>query len=168
MGNRVVLGGLRDLVLKNCSRESPLVEELVMAAPDVDRHVFKQQFEDVRRTVQRGTLVANEFDYALEASKQRHSTWTRALEGTQASRAGQGGSDIIVLHGLDSIDLTPLSSSGLGHGVFATSPVAIDDLQALLNHHTPIEQRATELGHLTAQSRTNRKGVAMPYWTMQP
>lgn len=119
MGARVTAHALQRL---NGKRKGKL-KDLILAAPDIDQAVFAQEWERVlRRAAKRWTLYASSQDRAIMSSVAAH-RWPRA---------GTGGDEILLLDGLDSIDVAPSDLDLLGHGYFAENKQVIDDLFMLL------------------------------------
>jgi esterase/lipase superfamily enzyme len=124
MGNLVVLDALKN----NAGSASPLqLDQLIMAAPDVDRGTFERQLPDVQKIIQGATLYASGADKALMASK------VLAIY----PRAGDVPTGIgpVVLPNLDTIDVTEIGDEllGLNHAEFATNRAVMDDLKILLD-----------------------------------
>jgi esterase/lipase superfamily enzyme len=135
MGNSVVLGALMDY--HDLSR--PLLSELIMVAPDVDRDYYVQTMPKIEKLAASVTLYASSADRAMVAAKK--------LAG--ASRAGDfvGGVPTLV-PGVETIDVTAIGSEifGLNHDLFANSRSAIDDIGLIIKAHLhPPRARLSEI-----------------------
>jgi len=123
MGNRVLIGALRQYLLARASADPQHVfGQIVFTAPDVDRDYFIAATGSLARIAQRLTLYASNSDYALRMSQIIHS----------APRAGFAGSTIIRLPGVDTIDMSGVPADLLGHSYYAANGGAVYDLLHLL------------------------------------
>lgn len=117
MGNQLVLDALKGSRAKG-------VGEYVLAAPDVDKHVFFDAVPRVRRRVAGMTLYASAHDKALMAS--------RTLAGS-IGRAGQVLEDgPLVVPGVETIDVSALGADFLGHSEYGKQRSIMTDLRLLL------------------------------------
>ena len=124
MGNEVALHAL---VNPGATPLKP-INELIMAAPDVDRTIFEQQLARRLSQVAKGvTLYASSKDLALAASKKAH-------EGVRAGDILPAPRGPITAPNIDTIDVSALGIEmfGLNHSTFATAPSLIGDLKVLL------------------------------------
>ncbi len=112
MGNRVLGMALEDLEVE----KEPLFNEVIMAAPDVDKDLFEQMAQEWVGKAERITLYASSHDYVLSASKRFHANHDRAGESDE----------ILVVKGVDSIDASNASSDRSGHGYLFHSSVLAD------------------------------------------
>lgn len=129
MGNRAMTVALSEI-----SREpqGPRFDQIALVAPDIDADVFKRDIAPrIVTTGERVTLYASATDQALEASKKVHA----------APRAGDASDGALVVPGIDTIDVTGLDTSFLGHSYFAENRSVIADLIYLLHQGTPPEER---------------------------
>jgi esterase/lipase superfamily enzyme len=134
MGNRALTQALADLAASPGGTAQPQLHfrEVILAAPDVDRDVFEQLADAISKTADRVTLYASSHDEALAASKRLH-------EGPRAGEAGQG---LLVMKGIDTIDVSTVDTSFLGHSYFGDNTSVISDIQRLLKEGFPPGQRA--------------------------
>jgi esterase/lipase superfamily enzyme len=123
MGNQIVLDALAH------ARDSEIrvtLNEVIMAAPDVDRDVFNSVIGRVK-TVSNGlTLYASSADKALVASR---------MKAGGVPRAGDvPDSGPILTSGMDSIDVTALGNDlfGINHDVYSSNRSLINDVGRLL------------------------------------
>jgi esterase/lipase superfamily enzyme len=119
MGNRALVAALSAVA----SQPSPRFGEAVFAAPDVDAEAFRQAYPSLRGAFARGTLYASSNDRALLASKEIH----------RGARAGDSGDGIVLAEGLESVDVSAVDSSLLGHSYYGENKSVITDLRLLLN-----------------------------------
>ena len=137
MGNLVVA----DALANNSKMPAPLrLQELIMAAPDLDWNYFQQVGPDLRKVADAVTLYASSADRAMMLSK--------ALASGVARAGDIVNGEPIVVAGVESIDVAALGGElfGLNHDVFASSRSAIDDIGLILNRHVhPPEARLPEI-----------------------
>ena len=116
-------------VVKAISRMSrnspaPLLNELVLIAPDMDAQIFGQLLPEIKPLIRRITLYASENDHALRLSQEVHGY----------PRLGQGGSLLSVYPGIETIDVTDLGQRvASGHLYHLYNPAVSDDIMRLLN-----------------------------------
>jgi esterase/lipase superfamily enzyme len=131
MGNRALTQALANLATPPAGTSRPHFREVILAAPDVDRDIFKQLAAAVASSADRVTLYASSHDEALAASKKVH----------EFPRAGEAGKSVLVLKGIDTIDVSSVDSSFLGHSYFGDNTSVISDIRRLLNLGAPPNQR---------------------------
>ncbi len=131
MGNRVLTSALDALTRGNV--RLPELRQVALMAPDIDAELFRTLAARIKAVPGRLTLYASSGDAALQASQR--------LAGYP--RAGQGGSAIIVLPGIDTIDASLVDTSllGLRHSYYADNRTIVSDLFYLLRG-TPPQDRA--------------------------
>jgi esterase/lipase superfamily enzyme len=123
MGNRALLQVLAELAADPQFKDFGKFSTVVFAAPDVDRDVFTQTVQQIHKTQSKITLYVSEHDQALAASH---------LLFHKEPRAGEGGSDTIVMQGLDTVDVSKLSTDALGHSYFGDNRSVVEDLLKFL------------------------------------
>mgnify|MGYP002623000337 FL=1 len=104
MGNQAMANALERIALSS-SLERPLFNQIVMAAPDIDVDEFEQLSEQIRKTGEHLTLYACSKDVALE--------WSRKFR--EHPRLGNSGKEMVVRPVMDSIDVSFVDTSLLGH-----------------------------------------------------
>ncbi|MFH1268329.1 MAG: alpha/beta hydrolase, partial [Planctomycetota bacterium] len=105
MGNRALTSAL-EMLSRERRSELPLFREVVLAAPDIDAEVFRRDIVPaIVPTADRVTLYASSNDEALKLSKTIHGY----------RRAGDSGSQLLVVPGVDTIDVSTVDTSLLGH-----------------------------------------------------
>jgi esterase/lipase superfamily enzyme len=123
MGNRAMLAALSQLAADPQFKDFGKFNTIVFAAPDVDRDVFMQLAAQIHRPQNKVTLYVSEHDQALAASH---------LLFHKEPRAGEAGSDTIVMAGVDTVDVSKLSMDALGHSYFGDNRNVVEDLLKFL------------------------------------
>jgi esterase/lipase superfamily enzyme len=109
------------------------LDKLILAAPDLDAAVFKNQILPVFRSIAaRTTLYASSHDIPLFLSREL---------GGGSQRAGEIKPDPVVAPGLDTIDASSGSIDLLGHSIAFEDRALLDDLYYLVVRNTPPEKR---------------------------
>ncbi len=147
MGSRTLTTALNEVGLEMREGDGPVVKEIVLAAPDIDRDVFLNVVEAVRRTAERVTLYASSRDKVLQISM--------ALNGFP--RLGDATNGVVVFNGGDSIDASAVGGDILAHSYFGETSV-LADLYALILHGFPPDKRFGLLSQGTPPDR---------YWIMR-
>jgi esterase/lipase superfamily enzyme len=140
MGSRILLQMLREFAL---AKSKLRIGAAIFAAPDVAQDVFREQIHLASRFGEIRTLYASEYDRAMLISESFH----------QSPRAGSGGADIPVTHGVESVDAR-LS----GHSYVFDEPKAMKDFKKVLNDATVAAARGLEA----------REKAGEPYWVIEP
>jgi esterase/lipase superfamily enzyme len=149
MGNRALLNALASIVRRRGDLAGPLFNQIVLTAPDIDAGVFKNLALAVQKGAERTTLYASSNDVALNASKKIHGY----------PRAGEAGPNLTVIDGIDTVDVSAVDSSLIGHGYYADNRSVITDLFELLGLRKPPQDRF----HLR-----ERKRDGLTYWEFRP
>ena len=128
MGNQPLLRVLQDL--KRSLPEGVLISQLILAAPDVDRHNFENIVTSIRGIAEGITLYAAANDTALQVSRQVNGGVPRAGD------VPEGGP--IVIEGIDTIDATATSmdSVGINHSGYAENNALLTDIGKLIGEGT--------------------------------
>jgi esterase/lipase superfamily enzyme len=149
MGNRALTAALKELHLE-LRDQSRLFNQVILAAPDIDADEFRHSIAPaLAGTANRITLYASSRDEALAASQLVH----------RGPRAGDAGRGLVVVPGIDTIDVSPIDSSPWGHTYYGSSDPVLRDLGMLIMTSTPPEQR-------TWLAPAELEGL--PYWIFQP
>ncbi len=131
MGNRALTAALRELRLQ-LGQETTLFNQVILAAPDIDAEIFKRDLAPaLTRSARRVTLYASSNDQALVASKKVHGY----------PRAGESGPDLVVLPGVETIDVSTLDTSLLGHSYYGSSDPILLDIGQLIHDALPASER---------------------------
>jgi esterase/lipase superfamily enzyme len=148
MGNRALTQALEHVAM----REPPPAKfgQVILAAPDVDADEFRTRYAPVvTRLADHVTLYASSYDRALLASTRVHGY----------TRAGLSGEHLIVCDGLDTVDVSPIDTSLIGHSYYGDNPLMIRDLEAVIALSLPPDGR----GWLQRMLRL----PTLPYWTFR-
>ena len=138
MGNRAMLQALDRMAISNVNgnndpaNEEKMFGQLVMAAPDVSVGDFRNRFApSAMKLANSVTLYASSRDRALLASTKIHGH----------NRAGLAGENLVVMDGLDTIDVSEIDTSLIGHSYYGDHPELIKDLRALVELSQPAANR---------------------------
>lgn len=148
MGNRALGQAIREIEFE-LRQGNAIFDEVVLAAPDIDAGIFKRDIAPaLRRTARHATLYASTHDQALLASKFVHGY----------PRAGDSGAGIVVVEGVDTIDVSRIDLSLLGHSYYGSSEPILEDLDELISESRRPDQR-------TWLKPAERDGLR--YWTFR-
>ena len=113
------IAALKDLEKEGIS-PAPVFDQVILAAPDVDRTQFDQSYDAIRHLAKHASIYASANDFALKASDQ---FWV------DKPRLGDSRS-IAVFDGIDTIDVSQvdLHLFGMGHAFFVNNPLVVQDL----------------------------------------
>ena len=146
MGNVGLTEALKEMA--NATSE-PLFNQVVLAAPDIDTDVFRDEIApSIIGKARRLTLYTSKSDLALVASRYFN----------RGSRAGDSASELLLIPGIETIDATNVDSSLLGHSYYGSSVSVLTDLENLLKNQ-PIQERP----YLRRSVATTE-----PYWEFDP
>lgn len=131
MGNRALTSALRDLSFLPEDRR-PRFKEVVLTAPDIDAEVFRKDIAPyIVQTADRVTLYASSNDTALAYSKTVHGY----------PRAGDSGRELLVLPDVETVDVSEVDTSLLGHSYYGSNETVLADLIEVLHKSLPAQQR---------------------------
>lgn len=132
MGNRALTSALRELSLE-MQGAPPLFHEVVLTAPDIDREIFCRDIAPaIVSTARRVTLYASSNDEALVLSKQVHGY----------PRAGDTGDRLVVIPGIETIDVSAVDTSLLGHNYYGDNATVISDMIDLVRNSKSARERS--------------------------
>ncbi len=120
MGNRPLTRALLGIEDKQLLSK---FETLILTAPDIDADVFRDQL--ARQLVKRMhhvILYASANDRALRLSERLHGY----------PRAGDGGSNIVIVNGLDTIDASAVDTDLVGHFYYGDNRSVLTDVADLV------------------------------------
>jgi esterase/lipase superfamily enzyme len=110
----------------------PRFDQVIFAAPDLDRRVFGREIlPNLETRATRVTLYASNDDDALRASRSVNGVW----------RLGLGGDSLVVLKGMDTIDASRVRADVLGHTLFGNQSFLADLSSLLSEGKSPAERR---------------------------
>jgi len=122
LGNRVLTRAVQLIDLDNRIQPKPRFSQVMLAAPDMDAEVFRDELAPRMLKIAQGiTLYGASDDLAIRASKKAH----------DATRAGEGGADLPIIDGIDSIDVTGIDASFLKHSYIGGVSVLGDIAQMI-------------------------------------
>jgi esterase/lipase superfamily enzyme len=122
MGNRIATTAQR--------RTGKPFGQIVLAAADVDADVFRQLAKAYGEVSSRTTLYVSKRDLAVGASRWLH----------DFARAGLMP-PTLVLPGIDTINVTDVDLTMLGHGYVADARAVLTDMHALITRGAAPDQR---------------------------
>jgi esterase/lipase superfamily enzyme len=143
MGNLALLDVLKELAAAKVSGVA--LDQLILAAPDVDRDAFENMAKSIRGLAHGVTLYAAANDRALDVSRRFYGGIPRAGD------VPEGGP--LVLDGIDTIDVTAASmdSLSLHHSGYAESNALLSDIGLVIQTgERPPDRRTPILERLTA------------------
>jgi esterase/lipase superfamily enzyme len=157
MGNRALLQALEriDAKLSGAAREAsspavePIIDSLVMAAPDVDLAEFTTRYaQPLSQRTRRAALYFSDSDRALLLSAGLHG----------APRLGLLRDHLQTFSGIESIYVGAQASLSLGHSYYGDDPAVIEDVKEFLRDGKPAADR--EL------LRKATSGTEVAYWSI--
>ena len=124
--------------------------EAVFAAPDIDAALYRQSMAELPCSTSRYTLYGSERDWAIAVS--------RSIRKNHP-RAGDGGTNILVMNGVETVDATEVGEHlfGMGHSYIADKRTILGDLWAVL--------RGQSMTRFGLQERMHPMGK---YWAFVP
>jgi len=135
IGNRALTSALKEIEVST-TQQDKLFNQVILAAPDIDADVFRERIAPAIVTKARKiTLYASSKDLALVASREFNSG---------DPRAGDAGADLVLVPGIDTIDVSAGESSLLGHSYYGDSASVLQDIEFLLRDHPASERRFLE------------------------
>lgn len=133
MGNRAMTAAMQQIAYQHPTSE-PLFDRVVLAAPDVDADLFRKDLAGTLTSVaQQVTLYASSNDQALMASKKVHGY----------PRAGESGERLVIVPGIETVDVSGIDLSLLGHSYYGDSEPILKDLYDVLLSKMPAPQRSS-------------------------
>jgi esterase/lipase superfamily enzyme len=134
MGSRVVAGALEQISAETHAASRKPIGEVAFLAPDIDAERFRRAAAKLTGSAARLTLYASDKDEALLLSEQN----------AGYKRAGQAGSDLVIVPGIDTIDATQVETATLGlrHLYYADNSTILSDLFQLLRGLSPTDRSA--------------------------
>ena len=120
MGNRALLPAVAQLAADPHFKDFKKFGDLVSAAPDVDRDVFVKLITQIRKPTNSSiALYVSQQDQALAASH---------LLFHKGQRAGEGGSQSVIMSGVDTVDVSGVNMDALGHSYYGDNRSVVSDL----------------------------------------
>jgi esterase/lipase superfamily enzyme len=126
--------------------DQPLLNQVVLIAPDIDVGVFKQYLPLIRPLARNMTVYASDSDSPLVLSRQVHGY----------SRLGEFGEHLEDLEGIEIIDLSDIPRRApSGHVYHLYQNIVIDDLLQIIDENKKAAQRR------------NLKQIGVNHWQFQ-
>jgi esterase/lipase superfamily enzyme len=148
MGNLALMEVIRDINLaRGTDDKAILFNQIILAAPDIDRDLFLSLAQQMKGVAARMTLYASSNDLAMQASR----TWAGSVP--RAGDVPEGGpllSDVI-----DTIDASAISTSmlALNHSGYAEDRVLLNDIGVLWRWGEPPNIRSSILRPVPAEGQ---------------
>jgi esterase/lipase superfamily enzyme len=130
MGSRPALAALHALAVEPHGAAAPRFGQVLFAASDVDADTFRQLVPPVLAAAGRVTLYTAS-DFALRISG--------LLSAHQ--RAGDSDRGLVLVAGMDTIDVTAVDDSLAHHDYFLENDRVLADIFQLLSHGVPPQRR---------------------------
>lgn len=131
MGNRALTNAIKELKTEGFNLEK--INQIVLAAPDIDSNVFTDVIvPGIKNVSKQITLYASSKDNALKFSR-------RIRSGI--IRAGESGDNLVIIDGISTVDASKVDTNLLGHGYFAETKELINDLYLILEYSFEPPQR---------------------------
>ncbi|MGV6825444.1 MAG: alpha/beta hydrolase [bacterium] len=131
LGTRGVFMALIQLA-NGSKHHTPLVNQLVLVAPDIDAGIFTQYSGLLRQITNNITIYTSSHDNPLKVSREVHGY----------PRLGESGKHLNKLEGMDIIDVSDIGVRYVsGHLYHLYHEMVAEDLQQLLTHNLPVEER---------------------------
>ena len=128
--------------------EGKVFDQIILAAPDIDREVFRLQLAPkLTKTANRTTLYCSKNDLALMLSRNFN----------DSTRAGDSSQGALVLNDVDTVDASEIDTDLLGHSYYGDCLPLLHDVNMLLR------------GSLSPQERQLRPWPVddqLLYWTL--
>ena len=134
MGNRGLLRAVQRIISQVQTITNIVFGQIILAAPDVDIDLFKELAKGYGQLAERTTLYISSKDKALATSGLIH----------QHDRAGFFP-PVTVVEGIDTVKVSKIDVTLLGHGYFADARLVLEDIRDLLINNTSPEQRKGRL-----------------------
>lgn len=112
----------------------PIFTDVILTAPDIDRDNFIQLAEEFKGAGKRFTMYASSNDKALH----------QANRVNRFPRVGDIRAGVVVVSGIETIDVSPVDRSVIGHFYYGANEPVIRDMRTLINEgKMASERRAT-------------------------
>jgi esterase/lipase superfamily enzyme/lipid-binding SYLF domain-containing protein len=133
MGNRLLVGALSAMAAEHKTLR-PTLQQVVLAAPDIDSGVFEQIAAAVSGTGSHFTIYESSTDDALKASHLLHNY----------VRLGDSRPDVQIVALYDTVDATDVDTGFLGHSYFPENKSILADIFYLIRGKLPSERFGIE------------------------
>ncbi len=131
MGTRLVVDAFFPPSGQGALDDLNTIGQIVLASPDIDASILRSRADTIRRSPRTITLYANGRDDALQWSKTAAGGFVRAGDVVDGKP--------LVIEGVDTIDLTPMSDAtwvfiGANHNEYAERAHILQDIALLMRH----------------------------------
>jgi esterase/lipase superfamily enzyme len=147
MGNRVMARVAGRIAADESCRDVRF-GQIILAAPDIDAHLFADLARAYPKVSDRTTLYVSKKDMALEASN-----WTHSY-----ARAGYTP-PMSVVPPIDTVEVTSVDVSTLGHGYVSEAQHVVSDIALLLRKNLPPSERPRLVSEITTDGK--------PFWLIK-
>lgn len=130
MGNRGLLRSIQRIAERANNTSGKIFDQIILAAPDVDADVFRQFCAAYVRVARNSTLYVSQKDRAVDSSRWIH----------RYPRVGFAP-PIFIVPGIDTINVTNVDVTLLGHGYIAEARDVLRDMHDLLTNRSPPSAR---------------------------
>lgn len=131
MGNRGMTRAIGTLLAQRPDLARRLTQ-IILTAPDIDAEVFKRDIAPALTSHGNAvTLYASSEDVALAAAKKVYGY----------PRAGDSGSGMVIIDGIETVDATGVDTGFLKHAYFAEKYTALSDMFYLIRENKRADQR---------------------------
>ena len=148
MGNRALLRAFTSAASRASGQLNSPIQQIFLAAPDVDVDLFKSLAKVYKDLATRTTMYVSSKDKALWSSGLLH----------DYPRAGYAP-PITVVAGVDTVEVSNVDLSFLGHGYIAQARTLLQDMHELMQSNTPPEKRFGLVRLLN--------DVSLPFWRIK-
>jgi esterase/lipase superfamily enzyme len=149
MGNRALTEALKQIRPPTARATPATFNEVILTAPDIDADTFTRDVAPaILPAARRITLYASSKDVALRFSKKVHGY----------PRAGESGENIVLLDGLDTIDVSSVDTSLVGHSYYGDNRSVLSDMFNLI--------RGQEAANRFGLKKRTKGGRS--YWAFRP
>lgn len=118
MGNRVLARAFQQLP----PTQQPRFDQVLLTAPDIDVGIFQDLAAAIRAPASHVTLYVSKNDEALKLSKKVHGY----------RRAGDSTNGPLIVDGMDTVDVSSVDTSFLGHSYIAENRTVLSDVFCLM------------------------------------
>jgi esterase/lipase superfamily enzyme len=134
MGNRILARAFERLP----ESQQPRFAQVVLTAPDIDVDVFKELAQAIRKPAGHVTLYVSKNDEALRISKSVHGG---------IPRAGDSSESVLVLEGIETVDVSKVDTSFSGHSYIAENRTVLSDVYCLIRGGAQAARRCRLVAH---------------------
>lgn len=131
----------KDVNLFKNRPEKNVFNQIIFAAPDIEKKEFKDNMEShrLKRFAERMTLYSTNNDYVLKVSR----GFNYFINNNSKNRTGDSSDqDFVLMNGLDTVDARrEIPKQFFGHSFYANNRSLVSDIYQLLNYGTHPDKR---------------------------